>query len=149
MEDNTIVLLEEQTDELVVVGRNLKFRKGNRAKNGETYSRFRHKGIVFSVPDNDNFLAPFENGEVVKVVLLKKKETIKRTKVDAQGAESEVESTEDTLQLDSFLTRTKLNNRLAGQFTTAALRAKIDNAARIIATAPINEEEFAEMVQSA
>lgn len=95
-----IKLVEEDIFDVKLIKSGIAYTSGERKANGETYTRFRYDGIVFTVPDTDPFVKDWIDGEVAIVKLLKGSRKI----TDGEG----VETTVDSVDFDSHVNSIQL-----------------------------------------
>lgn len=123
----TIKLIDEQVDEISVIDSNNKYKNGQRAKDGKTYSRYRYDGMVFTVDSDNPFVQAFTDGNIDSVKLIEG--TREQVTVDNEG--NETTTTVPTLQFDSFVSFAQTERR-------AEHKAKIKRY-EVIASAPVSE----------
>jgi hypothetical protein len=130
----TIKLMDEQVDEITLIDSNNKYKSTTkRGAEGKTFSRFRYDGKVFTV-DNDNpFIAAFNASTVNSVKLVESTRVV--VTVDAEGNE---ESTDvPTLAFDSFGSYAQALNRAEHKYKIARFTH--------LATAPITADLLSEL----
>lgn len=123
----TIKLIDEQVDEISMIDSNNKYKNGQRAKDGKTFSRYRYNGIVFTVDTDNPFVQAFVEGNIDSVKLIEG--TREAITVDSEG--NELVNTVPTLQFDSFVSFQQTERR-------AEHKAKIKRY-EVIASAPVSE----------
>lgn len=82
-----------ETEEITLIEANLPFRNGRRAQDKKTYSQYRYNGVVFTVPDGNDFLEAVRASDLQWVKLLRKEEMkdgkpITRYEFDSHKAQS-------------------------------------------------------------
>ena len=123
----TIKLIDEQVDEISVIDSNNKYKNGQRAKDGKTFSRYRYDGKVFTVDTDNPFVQAFTAGNIDSVKLIEG--TREAVSVDTEG--NETINNVPTLQFDSFVSFAQTERR-------AEHKAKIKRY-EVIASAPVSE----------
>ena len=123
-----IKLVDEQVDEISVIDHNKPYKRGDRAKEGKTFSRFRYDGIVFTVDSENPFIEAYSNGTIASVKLIPTK--VERKLTDADG--NETTETVDGLTFDSFVTMAQQLNRAKHNYSI--------NRFKSLETAPVTDE---------
>lgn len=130
----TIKLIDEQVDEISVIDSNNKYKNGQRAKDGKTFSRFRYNGIVFTVDSDNPFVQAFAEGNVDSVKLIEGTRDV--VSIDENGVEQTTPVS--TLQFDSFVSFAQTERR-------AEHKAKIKRY-EVIASAPVSSDLLNELM---
>ena len=130
----TIKLIDEQVDEISVIDSNNKYKNGQRAKDGKTFSRFRYNGVVFTVDSDNPFVQAFNDGNVDSVKLIEGTREV--VTVDSNGEEQT--ATVPTLTFDSFVSFQQTERR-------AEHKAKIKRY-EVIASAPVSDSLLSELM---
>jgi hypothetical protein len=130
----TIKLMDEQVDEISVIDSNNKYKNGQRAKDGKTFSRYRYNGVVFTVDTDNPFVQAFAEGNVDSVKLIEGTRDV--ITVDSNGDEQT--STVNTLTFDSFVSFQQTERR-------AEHKAKIKRY-NVIASAPVSDALLSELM---
>ena len=130
----TIKLIDEQVDEISVIDSNNKYKNGQRAKDGKTFSRYRYDGKVFTVDNDSPFNKAFADGNVDSVKLVPgEREAVT---VDSEG--NEQTTVVPTLTFDSFVSFAQTERR-------AEHKAKIKRY-EVIASAPVSDSLLTELM---
>lgn len=103
----TIKLIDEQVDEISVIDSNNKYKNGQKAKDGKTFSRYRYEGVIFTVDNDSPFVQAFAEGKIDSVKLTEG--TREKISVDSEG--NEQTDTVKTLAFDSFVSFAQTLNR--------------------------------------
>lgn len=130
----TIKLVDEQVDEISVIDSNNKYKNGQRAKDGKTFSRYRYDGKVFTVDNDSPFNQAFADGNIDSVKLIEGTREV--TTVDSEG--NEQTETVPTLTFDSFVSFAQTERR-------AEHKAKIARY-NVIANAPVSDALLSELM---
>lgn len=130
----TIKLIDEQVDEISVIDSNNKYKNGQRAKDGKTFSRYRYNGIVFTVDSDNPFNQAFTDGNVDSVKLVEGTREV--VTVDTNGEEQT--AVVPTLTFDSFVSFQQTERR-------AEHKAKIKRY-EVIASAPVSDSLLSELM---
>lgn len=129
----TIKLIDEQVDEISLIDSNNKYKNGQRAKDGKTFSRFRYNGMVFTIDNDSPFIAAFNNSTIDSVKLTEGTREV--VSIDADGVEQTTNV--PTLTFDSFISFAQTLNR-------AAHKSKIARYQHL-ATAPVTADLLMEL----
>lgn len=129
----TIKLIDEQVDEITLLDSNNKYKKGQRAEDKKTFSRFRYDGKVFTVDNDSPFIAAFNASTVGSVKLIEGTREV--TDIDSEG--NEVTTTVPTLAFDSFGSYAQELNRAEHKYKLARFTH--------LATAPITADLLSEL----
>lgn len=119
MTQNILELDVLQAQEISLIDSGNQYSSGKRKEEGKTFSRFRYNGVVFTVPDDNDFIQAYKDGVLATVKLITGKRTI--TVTNADGESEDVER--DTLQLDAFSTMKQRKNALLFQVQESTIKA--------------------------
>ena len=132
----TIKLMDEQVEEVSMIDSNNKYKNGQKAKDGKTFSRFRYNQTVFTVDNDSPFVADFSAGNVSSVKLIEGTREV--VSVDSEG--NEQTTIVPTLTFDSHVSFKQTERR-------AEHKAKIARYAHL-ATAPVTSDLLNELANA-
>lgn len=130
----TIKLIDDQVDEVTLIDSNNKYKNGQRAKDGKTFSRYRYNSTVFTVDNDSPFIQHQIDGNVSSVKLVEGTREVDI--IDADGVTTT--QTLATLTFDSHTSFQQVERR-------AAHKAKIKRY-DTIATAPVTDSLLNELL---
>jgi hypothetical protein len=130
----TIKLIDEQVDEITLIDSNNKYKNGQRAKDGKTFSRYRYDGKVFTVDNESPFITAFNASTIDSVKLIEGTRDV----ITVNAAGEEETTTAATLTYDSFVSFAATLNRAAHKSKVARYQH--------LATAPVTSEMLEDLV---
>jgi hypothetical protein len=135
-----IKLQGAETFEISVIEHNLPYTKGERAKAGKTYSRFKFEGTAFAVPSDNPFVADFIAGNVKSVKLMDTEREVEQADADGVVTMSKVRS----IDLDSYISKAQWNSLQDDSVKDAEVAYKIGRY-KALETAPVTEDLLAQL----
>lgn len=135
-----IVLENKDIYSVAFVEKGLKYKKGQRNKDGKTFTRYSRNGIAFSIPDEHPFNADFASGKVESITLIPGTADIER--VDSEGNKSTV--TVDTLNFASYINTEQMSavqNRMLQNAKVNSMIKRYEH----LATAPVTADLLNEL----
>jgi len=136
----TIKLQGAETFEISAIEHNLPYTKGERAKAGKTYSRFKFEGTAFAVPSDNPFVADFIAGNVKSVKLMDTEREVEQADADGVVTMSKVRS----IDLDSYISKAQWNSLQDDSVKDAEVAYKIGRY-KALETAPVTEDLLAQL----
>jgi hypothetical protein len=136
----TIKLQGAETFEISAIEHNLPYTKGERAKAGKTYSRFKFEGTAFAVPSDNPFVADFIAGNVKSVKLMDTEREVEQADADGVMTMSKVRN----IDLDSYISKAQWNSLQDDSVKDAEVAFKIGRY-KALETAPVTEDLLAQL----
>lgn len=139
----TIKLQGAETFEISAIEHNLPYTKGERAKAGKTYSRFKFEGTAFAIPTDNPFVADFIAGNVKSIKLMDTERDVEQA--DADGVVTMVKVR--NIDLDSYISKAQWNSLQDDSVKDAEVAFKIGRYKQL-ETAPISAGMLAELAEA-
>lgn len=136
----TIKLAGAETFEISVIEHNLPYTKGERAKAGKTYSRFKYEGTAFAVPSDNPFVADFIAGQVKSIKLMDTMREVEQADADGVVTKTNVRN----IDLDSYISKAQWNSLQDDNVKDAEVAYKIGRYKQL-ETAPVTEDLLAQL----
>ena len=139
----TKLLAREETFEVSVIEHNLPYTKGERAKAGKTYSRFKFEGTAFAVPTDNPFVADFIAGNVKSIKLMDTERDVEQADADGVMTMSKVRN----IDLDSYISKAQWNSLQDDKVKDAEVDYKIGRY-KVLETAPVTDSLLSELANA-
>lgn len=139
----TIKLQGAETFEISAIEHNLPYTKGERAKAGKTYSRFKFEGTAFAIPTDNPFVADFIAGNVKSIKLMDTERDVEQA--DADGVVTMVKVR--NIDLDSYISKAQWNSLQDDSVKDAEVAFKIGRYKQL-ETAPISDAMLADLANA-
>lgn len=139
----TIKLPGAETFEVSVIEHNLPYTKGERAKAGKTYSRFKYEGVAFAIPSDNPFVADFVAGQVKSIKLMDTERDVEQA--DADGVITIVKVRD--IDLDSYISKAQWNGLQDDKVKDAEVEYKIGRY-KVLETAPVSDSLLSELANA-
>jgi len=136
----TIKLQGAETFEISAIEHNLPYTKGERAKNGKTYSRFKFEGTAFAIPSDNPFVADFIAGNVKSIKLMDTEREVEQA--DADGVMTMIKVR--NIDLDSYISKAQWNSLQDDSVKDAEVAFKIGRY-KALETAPVTEDLLSQL----
>jgi hypothetical protein len=130
-----IKLQDESVYEVAFVQSGLKYKKGQRAKDGKTFTRYQRNNVVFSVPDDHPFNTDFKSGNVKSITLIPGTSTIDRVDDDGNVTATEI----DTLNFSTYINKMQWSSLRDEKLEDARVNSQIKRY-ETLAVAPASDE---------
>ena len=139
----TIKLAGAETFEISVIEHNLPYTKGERAKAGKTYSRFKYEGVAFAIPSDNPFVADFIAGNVKSIKLMDTEREVEIADADGVITKENVRN----IDLDSYISKQQWNSLQDDSVKDAEVAFKIGRYKQL-ETAPITDAMLADLANA-
>ena len=139
----TIKLAGAETFEISAIEHNLPYTKGERAKAGKTYSRFKFEGTAFAVPSDSPFVADFIAGNIKSIKLMDTEREVEQADADGVVTKTMVRN----IDLDSYINRAQWNALQDDSVKDAEVAFKIGRY-KTLETAPITEDMLSQLASA-
>jgi len=138
-----IKLQDESVYEVAFVQSGLKYQKGQRAKEGKTFTRYQRNNVVFSVPDDHPFNADFKSGNVKSITLIPGTATVDRVDSDGNVTATEVA----TLNFSTYINKMQWSSLRNEKLEDARVESQIKRY-ETLATTEISDELMEKLLQT-
>ena len=136
----TIKLAGLEALEVSVIEHNLPYTKGERAKAGKTYSRFKFEGVAFAVPTDNPFVTDFIAGQVKSIKLMDTEREVEQADADGVITMTKVRN----IDLDSYISKAQWNSLQDDSVKDAEVAYKIGRY-KALETAPVTEDLLSQL----
>ena len=130
-----IKLQDESVYEVAFIESGLKYKKGQRAKDNKTFTRYQRNNVAFSVPDDHPFNADFKSGNVKSITLIPGTATVDR--VDNEGNVTATEVA--TLNFSTYINKMQWSSLRNEKLEDARVESQIKRY-ETLAVAPASDE---------
>ena len=135
-----IKLQDESVYEVAFVQTGLKYKNGQRSKDGKTFTRYQRNNVAFSVPDEHPFNEDFKNGNVKSITLIPGTAMLDRVDSDGNVTTAEVA----TLNFSTYIDKAQWDSLRDERLKDARTNAQIKRY-ETLATMDVSDELLAKL----
>ena len=139
-----IKLQDAEVYEVAFIESNLPYKKGQRAKDKKTFTRYQRNNVAFSVPDDHPFNADFKSGNVKSITLIPGTATVDRVDSDGNVTATEVA----TLNFSTYINKMQWASLRNEKLEDARVESQIKRY-ETLATTEISDELMEKLMQTA